>query len=204
MSDVQICNIGLIRVGEKTITALNEGTRQANTANTLYADLRDAVLRAHPWNFATVRKQLAQSARTPAFEFTYQYPVPADFLRSIIVSDNTQGTEGVTYRLEYESNDKRVVLTDATQIYMKYVRQVTETAEMDPLFRDALSYRLAMDFAVILRESNVTAERMERRYSDVLSYARSIDGMEDSAESRPEGSWTTARRGTSDSWWDQP
>jgi hypothetical protein len=51
-NDYDIVNKALIRLGAKTITALNDGSNNANVANEIYADTRDDLLRTHEWGFA--------------------------------------------------------------------------------------------------------------------------------------------------------
>lgn len=58
-TDVDIVNAALIRLGERSIASLADAVKPAQLAAALYADLRDAMLREHPWNFAVRRTALA-------------------------------------------------------------------------------------------------------------------------------------------------
>jgi hypothetical protein len=58
-TDVDIVNAALIRLGERTITSLADPVKPAQLASAIYAELRDGLLRAHPWNFAIVGTPLA-------------------------------------------------------------------------------------------------------------------------------------------------
>ena len=68
-SEVGICNSALVKIGEPTITALDQGGKAASTCNELYEKLRDELLRRHQWNFAVARAKLARLSETPAFGF---------------------------------------------------------------------------------------------------------------------------------------
>lgn len=57
-SDVAICNLALTQLGANTIASLAEGTETARKCNAIYTLIRDAALRAHPWNFAIKRVDL--------------------------------------------------------------------------------------------------------------------------------------------------
>lgn len=57
-NDYDIVNIALVRLGANTISSLAESTRNAVAANKVWANARDEVLEAHPWNFATRRAWL--------------------------------------------------------------------------------------------------------------------------------------------------
>ena len=83
-----IVNKSLRMIGATRITSLTDGSTNANAANDIYTEVRDELLRSHPWNFATKRAKLAQSATTPTFEFDYAYPLPSDWIRTVSVHDN--------------------------------------------------------------------------------------------------------------------
>lgn len=57
-SELEVSNLALIRIGEKTITALNEGSKAANACTTAVDICKRNLLRKHPWNFAVKRVTL--------------------------------------------------------------------------------------------------------------------------------------------------
>lgn len=68
-TEVSICNIALSRIGHPAMTgttiALLAGTDEAQRQCTIhYEPSRDALLRSHPWNFATKRTRLITQAET--------------------------------------------------------------------------------------------------------------------------------------------
>lgn len=93
-TDVDIVNAALIRLGERTITSLADAVKPAQLASALYADVRDTLVREHPWNFAIRRDPLAiPAARRPAGRYTAAYLLPdgaggtARCLRLLAVED---------------------------------------------------------------------------------------------------------------------
>ena len=54
-SEVDICNRALSKLGAARITSLTEDSVNARACNAMYESVRDAELRAHPWNFAMKR-----------------------------------------------------------------------------------------------------------------------------------------------------
>ena len=181
-SVVGICNSALIKLGASPILSLTEGSKSANLCNEQYEKVRDDLLRAHPWNFAAARQKLARLAEAPAFGFAFAYQLPADFLRAIEVAD------GIGYKIE-----GRKILSDAADIYLRYVRQVTDPNEMDALFREALAWRLAVDLAIPITQSNSTLELMRQGYGAAVGKARAVDAIEDWPEEMPDGSWIAER-----------
>lgn len=199
-SEVGIINDALRRLGSATITSRTEESESAIAANGLFDDLRDNLLRGHTWNFATRRTQLGRSAVTPASEFDYQFPVPTDYLRTVVVSDSDVGKTTVVYRIASHATDGTVILTDADQLFLTYIAQITDPNEMPPDFRRALSSAIATDLAVPLTNSATLMERMAGLAQSDLNRARSTDAIEDFPEQRPMGSWAASRMGGGAYW----
>ncbi len=183
-SEVGIVNSALVKIGADTITALIDDSEEARAANAQYAKLRDEVLRAHPWNFAIARAQLAQLAEDPAFGYAKQYQLPADCLRVLSMSDDT---------IQFEIEGRKL-LTDEETAKIRYLRQVTDPNEFDSFFRETLSLRLAADLAYTLVNSGTLSELMMKLYLDHLSKARSIDAQEGNAKTIIEASTWVDRR----------
>lgn len=55
---VDLVNHALILLGQETITALTDNSRNARTANQIYTQVRDEVVNAHPWYEAVKREDL--------------------------------------------------------------------------------------------------------------------------------------------------
>lgn len=95
VSDTDICNMALIKLGAQPITGLDTDTsEQAVMCNAVYKIARDAALRSHPWNFARVWAPLTTLAQQPLsllikpdphFQgeiiYTGSYEIPADCVR---------------------------------------------------------------------------------------------------------------------------
>ena len=175
----------------KTIVSLGDGTKESNACNVIYAELRDNLLAMHNWNFATKRLKLPRLTNAPAFEWTYGYQLPSDFIRVSMLSDNSSGTGTVAYKIEGDQ-----VNTDAADLYLKYVYQVTDPNLMIPSFRLALSKFISSYLAVALAQSASRSVELRKEFFRTdLPLARSIDAMQDPADSLPESSWVTSRGG---------
>lgn len=195
-SDVLICNAALQLIKHsKTITSLEQGTKEANACEVIYTELRDTLLSMHNWNFATKRVKMGQIAstdeRAPVFEWNYGYEFPGDLLRLVSVYDNSAGFGIVPYKIE--SNQ---VNTDATNLYLRYVYRVTDPNTMIPTFRLALSKFLASRLAVSLSQSASRSKEMYTQFIDQdLPMAKSADSIQDFADNLPESSWVSVRSG---------
>lgn len=192
-SEVDIANSALRKIGANTITSFLDGTSNANIVADQYENVRDYLMRAHTWNFATKLKKLARSANTPAFQWDHQYPVPSDFLRVVAVADNDAGHGVVKYEIGYDDTDGNVIFADVDELWLRYIARITDPNRMSPDFREALSFALAAEFAVSIANSNTLHDRMFDRFQRIFRRARSADGMEDYPAEFPLSSWASTR-----------
>lgn len=187
-SIVGIANSALIKLGASTITALPDGSKNSILAAEQYDKTRRQLLREHPWNCAIGRAKLGQLSDAPAFEFDHAYQLPTDWLRTLNVSDNTGGLGEPEYHIEGNT-----IVSSADDIYLKYVKDLSDPNVMDASFREALAFALAADLCIALTASNTLKEQMDKGKTDALLSARSIDSIEDWPEQEEESSWTTCR-----------
>lgn len=171
-SVVAICNQALALLGDARINALTEDNERARTCAELYDDVRDAVLRGHPWNCAQERATLARLSDAPAFGFDYAYQLPADCLRVLRLRYLDQ-------RFKVEG---RRLLTDAGEAYVLYIKRLTDPTLIDPLLVKAIAAQLAHDMAPRLAKSESKRQEMERLAEKRLREARSADAQEGSAD----------------------
>ena len=189
-----VVNKSLRLIGASPITSLTDGSTSANAADDIYTEVRDELLRSHPWNFATKRQQLARSATAPGFEFDYAYPLPSDWLRTISVHDNDAGHGTLLFREEIVGAQRSIVAS-ADAVYLRYVYQMTDPNLMAADFRAALAAALARDMAITLTSSSALEERMTIKADRLLARARSADALGAFPELRPRGSWAGSRGG---------
>lgn len=184
-SEVQICNMGLAKIGEAKITNLTDDNRVARACNLIYEDIRDAVLRAHPWNFAMKRVELAQLTSTPAFGFAYEYQLPSDYLK--VVQMDPQGQD-IKYKIEGSK-----LLSDEGTVYILYISKVTDPTEYDSVFREILATRLGAELAFLINNDKDLKEMLLEEYMLKIGEGRSLDAQEDTADVIEESTWLTSR-----------
>ncbi len=185
-----ICNSALSKIGASRIVSLTEGSKSANFCAEQYPKIRDLLLRRHIWNFAKSRAKLARIATDPISGFQHQYQLPSDWIRTIAVHDNSEGSGSLAYRIE-----GMAVLADAAEIWLTYVRQVTDANQMTADFREALAILLAKEGAIPLAQSNTLNALMRDELRSALRQVRSTDAIEDFPDQLPEGSWASVRHG---------
>jgi len=167
-SVVGICNIALSNIGDEKISSLTDNNDRARACNLRYEDTRDAVLRAHPWNAATTRVELAVSTDAPVWGFTYKYALPSDCLRVLDVYDYT-----VPFSIE-----GRFLLTNNSTAKLKYIARITDPNVYDILLQQAIGIRLAAEIAEALTGRTELKQEMYNKYLLILSEARGVDSQE--------------------------
>ena len=191
--ETSIANVALRLIGGTRITSLAQGTPNANAVADIYTEIRDNILE-FPWNFATKRVQLGQSATSPTFGFQNAFAHPSDWVYTISVHDNDGGHGTLDYRHEQVAG-QNVIATDSSQVYMTYTYRETDPNLMPASFRIALSSALARDLAITVANSNVLEDQLSKRADRDLGRAKSIDAVGSFPEPRPRGSWANTRNG---------
>jgi len=193
-SEVSIVNTALQLIKHsKQITSLTSGTKEANAAELIYDEMRDFCLDLHHWNFATRRVKLAQLAEdeAPAFQWDHAYQLPADFIRVISVHEHDHGEDQIPYRIE----GFRIV-TDADDVYLRYVARIEDPNKMPPTFRRALSKLIAAQLATALSSSVSLSKELFTQFHDQdLPFAKSVDAIQNMADQLPESDFIMARFG---------
>lgn len=182
-SEVEICNSALIKVGANRIVSLSDDSKEARLCNEQYSKVRDELLRSHPWNFAMKRAELGLLDEEVEFEFTNAFQLPTDCLRVIKTEDSR-----IVYRIE-----GRKIITDETEFKILYIAQITDPTTFDPMFKETLATRLAVDLSYALSESASLTERLMKSYLTLLKDARSIDGQEGTPEDVEVNEWLDSR-----------
>lgn len=172
-SEVSICNKAILQVGGSKITALSDEGAEAELCNEFYADLRDAVLEAHDWSFATKRISIAAAVSAPNHLFSTQFLIPSTMLHVREVNRVSWDDE----QRRWEIEDGYIVMNEST-CKVKYTFQVTDTAMFSPLFVQALSAYLASELAIPLTQNQKLADAKYELYMRKLHQAARRDNQQ--------------------------
>ncbi|WP_105618506.1 hypothetical protein [Cronobacter sakazakii] len=197
-SVVEICNLALSNIGSsRSINSLDEKSKEADVCNLHFEACRDAVLADAEWNFATKRIALADTGIAPP-DWTYAYAYPTDCLRIIEIMIPGVRYPTAAMRINYETgvNDSgtgKLIYTDQQEARLKYVARITDVNMFDPLFQDALAWRLAAAINMpVTGDANLTRFCLQMYQSVILS-AGSHSMNESQEPQSPDSEFTTAR-----------
>ncbi|HYF09587.1 MAG TPA: hypothetical protein VD970_18360 [Acetobacteraceae bacterium] len=171
LSALALCSRALLKIGAQPIASLEEGTAEAEVAANLYPGLRDALLSAHPWRFATGQAVLPRLEAAPVADHAHAFQLPAGFLRALSAGAGARG-RGIPYRLHEDR-----LHADADTVILTYIFRPDE-GEFPPFFASALVARLAAEFCIPLTESSTRAEMLFRLAESELRAARQADSQQ--------------------------
>ncbi len=172
LSSIELCSSALLKLGADGISSFEDGSAEARVASRLYPLVRDTLLSAHPWSFATAQVELPRLAAEPIADFAYTYQLPRDFLRALSAGEGGRG-RGMVYQIL-----NRQLYSDAPAVTLTYVFRPSE-GDFPPYFAAALVARLAAEFCLPLTENSSRAERLMRLAEAELRLARLIDSQQD-------------------------
>jgi len=155
---------------------INEPNDRAVACKQFYQPTVDAVLRAFPWNCATLRVQLIRLVAAPIYGFSYQFTLPVDpfCLRVLEIADQDINS---FYKIE-----GRKLLTDKDSVKIKYIGRIDE-GDFDSLLTQTISAKLASMICHAITGKANLFDSMMKLYQYSLDEAKSIDSQEGTAES---------------------
>lgn len=187
-SKVGIANLALADLGADPIADFAEGSEEAKLVTLRYDAAVDTVLRAHPWNSAIARAQLAKALVAPLFGYASAYQLPSDpyCLRALELNDDPE----LVFKIE-----GRLLVTDETSALLRYIARVTDTSQYDALLVEALAARLAYDLAYSITGNASLAEAKLKVYEKKIAEARRVDSQEGTPDSITANEWLDSRFG---------
>jgi hypothetical protein len=167
-SQIEISNFALVGLGADPISALTEQTNEALTINVAWDICRRSLLRAHYWNFAIVRIELAQSSIAPNHGYQYKFALPSDCLRVIQVYQNND------YKLE-----NGFIVTNTDRVKLKYVADIKDTTYWSADFTELMVDKLKAEIAFSVTRDKDLVQLSHQILNAKLAQANWTDASED-------------------------
>jgi hypothetical protein len=186
--------MALQHIGDRyDIADLSEESTEAEQANLMFADTRDALLRQHPWAFAMSFATPATLEGTVPNNWAYMYTYMTDAVRVLGVVDPLDAGTKIRFEVARNLSDKKVILTNAADAQFKYTARITNTGEFDPEFTLAFSYSLAAKMAMALTGDRSIMGDLEQLAQRTVNSAWETDSNEGIEEDKPDADWISAR-----------
>lgn len=182
-SDVEVCNLALVELGDYTISSLTEDTEVARKCNALFSHLRKKAIRRHPWNFASAQATLAQLVETPDFGLLYAYQLPSDCMRVLGMEKSY---------MKYKIRGRKLYTDEAT-CKILYLKDIPDTTQWDPAFVVAFSKYLGSELAWSLTNSRTLKADLRAEYLDEAREATGVDAQEETPDELEADDWINSR-----------
>jgi len=199
VSEVQIAKLALQHLGDRyDITSLDEFSPEAEQVNLVFANVRDALLREHPWKFSLRYVSPSNLIGTPPAGWTYMYQYPPDALKvwRIVNPIDPQNNEldPLPFTIARNSNDVKVLLSNESTPEFEYTQQVTNSFDFDAHFDMALSWKIAELIAIPITGDTAIRDRVQRDAANAVALAKQEDGNEGiSRKQTRDPDWMRAR-----------
>jgi len=173
-NQTDICNLGLIKIGQKTISSIDQDSPTATKLKTIYNQVLDEALTAGPqegWKFAIKRATISVDATTPDSQYEYRFKLPDGLLRVVSVH-----TEGIPY--PDWTREGQYILSNlvSDEINLTYVDRVTVTGLFPPHFVKVLYTMLAYQLAFnVVQNRQLTQQLYQELKLDVMPKAIALD-----------------------------
>ena len=190
MTDIEIINKALLKLGQETITALTDGNERAKIASTIYNSVRDELMGSYRWSFAMKRASINADATEPAFEWTKRYALPEDFLRLIEIC-NADYRETDNYEIE----GAYILCNYASPLQIKYLAKITTSSIFPAYFCEALACKLAFEFCERLKQDQSRKQTLMQEFGFAISEAKKCNAIQLAPIRLPRGSYNEIREG---------
>lgn len=173
-SAVSICSNALLLLGDSPINSFDDDSERARVASNLWPDLRDFVLRSHPWNCATKRVVLSPLPQAPAFDFNYAFTLPTDWLRTLQIGQRGERPE---YQIE-----GRTILMQENVCRLRYIWRNDNPATWDAMLVEAMTQVMKAAMAYPITQAGSIEQLAQQVLQPMLKSARAVDGQEDDVD----------------------
>jgi hypothetical protein len=182
-TELEICNAALSRLGAPAITSFSDQDKRSQSCALVYPRTRDHLLRSHPWKFALKRVALTPHVSVPAFGYSAQFALPADYLR--------------IFRLDFPDIEYKIeggfLLCDESTINMIYIAKITDVTKFEPMFDHLLGVMLAHELSYSLVQSASLKLALAQEVQILLRDVRSADAQEGTPYDFEFNTWVEAR-----------
>lgn len=193
-SDTNICNQSLGRIGVGRIDDLATGSSvEAIQCRIHYYAVRDSLQRKYRWRFNRGRTSIASDATAPAFEFTYRYQLPNDFLGLRWVQDD-YGTLWGKSDFRHAIEGQYILSDYSSPLKIIYSKRIENVGLFDPVYEELLVLTLAKRLIGPLGENAKASQLFDNELLALTRQAAAIDGAEQETGGREAAAtWLDAR-----------
>lgn len=169
MTNTEVCNLALAKIGASLINDFDEQSKEALTCRQFYENTLSNTLRRHLWRCAMKRAALAKLSATPVFGWENMFALPADYLQ--IVQADTLDTE---FTIE-----GRNLLSNSDSVNIRYIAKPVDLSVLDSWCLKAVYTQLAVEISyTITANANLRVSLIDELENVIVPQARYYSSIE--------------------------
>lgn len=197
-SEVDIYNLALSAIGARALLSTKDDTgREGEVCRLWYPEVRQQLLHAAPWSFATgahrmteakerdVAEDWVEADPEPGWRFTYT--IPTDMLRPRYLTTFDR------FKLTTDTSGTAVIVSNDEEAILIYTVNHTDVGKWDANFTMAIGYALASHIALPLQGKPERARHLLELANMKIVEARASLGNENEFQYESVPEWIRAR-----------
>ena len=175
LTETKVANMAGTTLDEEPITSLDDTGTFGVFCAANFGPCRDEVLALHPWVFAKTRTTLTAHVDEPAFDWTYQYELPADCIRMLPLRCEGRWNAPI---VPHEREGRMILTDECAPLKVQYIKRITNISLWTPLAARVLAEYIALLAAQRLTGKISYVDKATRLYMKALndaSLANSLD-----------------------------
>lgn len=186
LSNVQIANGALQRLGATRVEALTQNHPNARSMNAAFTRVRDALLRKYAWSFAIKRDSIAADGTGPVWGDWSRYSLPNDYIR--LIRDDETGQ-----RVDWKIEGLHILSADDSPLEIRYLARIEDPNFFDACFVEALECKLAAVTCQEITQSTSKKAAIDADFDTAVADAKNTGAIEKEAQEFGEDDWINAR-----------
>lgn len=174
-SKTAIANLALGHLKTDPVVSIDppdEDSKAAQAMAKWYDQARRDTLEAHPWKFASRRREILADAEAPLFGWDKKYELPNDYIRI-----NYMGEDWRNPLTDYDIEGSFILCNEASPLKLVYVYNLIDPSKFSPKFITSLSYKLAALAGYEITGNAQIVQAMEAQFMASFSSAASVAGQ---------------------------
>lgn len=194
-----IMNLALVSfLGSDHLMDRDEQDKNTRLMNLIYNPILEKLQREYAWNFCSRSTRLTPLNKTPQIDYQYAYQLPTDLLLLVSVGDMYCRNEWREYdpRLvtaEYRIEGRELLTNIEPPLSLRYRAKVTDAAQFDSAFIDALACMLAVRSCKAITGKDTLVSSLLEQFQSIITGAVRANAIEKPSEKFPPSTWMEAR-----------
>lgn len=185
--DLDIANRALAKLGLREITSITADEESARVINTIYEGVLNFELSIYAWAFALKRASINADNDAPAFEYNFQYSLPADFLRLESIYNVPENM-----RDAYSIENGKILTNISGPLQIVYLSSTLNQSAWPPYFIEAVACRLAYEICERLKQDPSRKNTLMQEYQLVIGAAKRSNAIQLAIKQLKPTSWEAA------------